>query len=183
VTAGLTLGASAGAGLHASKPRTRECRYLESCGTGNLAFRRAAFDAVGGFDERFEYGSDTDFTWRLVDAGYRIRYVPEAVIWHDFGSWRRQLRRCYVYGKCNARLYAKHPSRLRLLLRDDPAMVAYPLFLLGLPLTLIFPFYPALLLIPAWRNRSTDPVRILVNNLVRAVGILAGWGERLWRSR
>jgi GT2 family glycosyltransferase len=164
-------------------PRDRQSKYLDVCGTGNLAFRRGVFDAVGGFDERFEYGSDTDFSWRLVDAGYRIRYVPDAVIRNDFGTWRRQLRRCYVYGKAKVRLYGKHPSRLKSLLRDDPAMIVYPVFLLGLPLTLVFPFYPALLLIPAWLNRSRGGLRVVVNNLVRGVGILAELTEaRSWRS-
>ena len=51
--------------------------------------------------------------------------------------------------------------------------VVYPLFLLGLPLTLIFPFYPALLLIPAWRNRSDGPVRVVVEHLVYGIGVLA----------
>jgi cellulose synthase/poly-beta-1,6-N-acetylglucosamine synthase-like glycosyltransferase len=184
VTAGLWRGLSARPDMHEHpEPRDRQFVYLETGGTGNLAFRRAVFDAVGGFDERFEYGSDTDFTWRLVDAGYRIRYVPDAVIRHDFGTWRRQLRRSYVYGKSAVRLYAKHPSRLRRKISHDPAVVAYPVFLLALPLTLIFPFYPALLLIPLWRNRSRSPAWVVANNLVCGVGTLAelARGRRSWR--
>ena len=57
--------------------RARTVRYLNECPTINLAFRREAFDAVGGFDEAFAYGSDVDFSWRLIDAGYRIRSVPD----------------------------------------------------------------------------------------------------------
>jgi cellulose synthase/poly-beta-1,6-N-acetylglucosamine synthase-like glycosyltransferase len=182
VAAGRTLGASERQSFYDQHPRIRGSGYLDVGGTANLAFRRAAFDAVGGFDERFEYGSDTDFTWRLVDAGYRIRYVPDAVVRHDYGTRRRQLRRCYVYGKANARLYAKHPARLKQLLRDNPAVIAYPVFLLGLPLTLIFPFYPALLLIPVWTNRSRGPARAIVNTLVRGVGTLAELADRkCWR--
>ncbi|HEY2402012.1 MAG TPA: glycosyltransferase, partial [Steroidobacteraceae bacterium] len=73
--------------------------YLRECATMNFAFRRAAFDAVGGFDESFAYGSDVDFSWRLNDSGYRIRSVPDAIVRHDYGSPRRQRRRAYVYGK------------------------------------------------------------------------------------
>jgi GT2 family glycosyltransferase len=173
VTAGLIFGASEYQSLYDPPQQLRESRYLDLAGTGNLAFRRAAFDAIGGFDERFEYGSDTDFTWRLVDAGYRIRHVPDAVIRHDYGTWQRQLRRKYVYGKAQVRLHVKHTSRLKRVLRDNPAIVAYPVFLLGLPLTLVFPLYPALLLIPAWRNRSRGGARIVVLNLVRGLGTLA----------
>lgn len=49
----------------------------------------------------------------------------------------------------------------------------YPVFLLGLPLTVIFPFYPALLLIPAWRNRSLGAVRVVVDHLTFGAGVLA----------
>jgi GT2 family glycosyltransferase len=147
-------------------------RYLTECSTINLAFHRDAFEAVGKFDESFAYGSDVDFAWRLSDRGYRIRSVPGAVVRHDWGGWRRQLRRSYVYGKARMRLYRKHHARLRHVLQHDPTAVIYPLFLLGLPLTIIFPFYPALLLVPAWRNRANGAVRVLVDHLVYGAGIV-----------
>lgn len=147
--------------------------YVTECPTINMAFSRSAFDAVDGFDEGFEYGSDIDFSWRLRAAGFRIRAVPEAIVRHDWGSSKRQLRRSYLYGKARARLHRKHRTRLRQLLRDDPIVVAYPLFLIGLPLTLVFPLYPALLLIPAWRNRSSGVKRVLVDHLAYGAGVLA----------
>jgi glycosyltransferase involved in cell wall biosynthesis len=178
VTAGLILGTSAHRGLYDQAQDAPPPRYLNQSGTGNLAFTRKAFDAVGGLDEAFAYGSDIDFTWRLVDAGFCIRNVPDAVIRHDFGSWRRQLRRSYVYGRARTRLYAKHRARLKTVLRDDPMVVVYPVFLLGLPLTLVFPFYPLLLLIPAWRNRSQGAARVLVDHLVYGWGVLAELAAR-----
>jgi GT2 family glycosyltransferase len=147
--------------------------YLRECGAANFAFRRDVFDEVGGYDEGFTYGSDVDFSWRAVDAGYGIRWVPDAVIRHDWGTWRRQLRRNYVYGKARVRLYRKHRTRLKHLLRYDLSVFAYPVFLLGLPLTLIFPFYPALLLIPVWRNHS-DGAQSVLNQLAFGVAFGAG---------
>lgn len=174
ITAGLALAPRAGTGLYdCGARRALQSRYLTECSTINLAFRREAFDSVGGFDEGFAYGSDIDFTWRLAEAGYRIRSVPDAVVRHDWGGFRRQLRRSYVYGQARARLYRKHRARLRHVLRNDPMVVVYPVFLLGLPLTLFFPFYPALLLIPAWRNRANGPVRVLVDHLMYGAGVLA----------
>lgn len=174
MTCGLTLALPGSDSLYdRGARRALQARYLAECPTINLAFRRGAFDAVDGFDEEFSYGSDVDFSWRLVDRGYRIRNVPEAVIRHDWGGWRRQLRRSYVYGQARARLYRKHPSRLRRVLRTEPMVVAYPAFLLGLPLTLVFPLYPALLLIPAWRNRSNGAVRVLADHLTYGAGILS----------
>ena len=190
ITAGLD---SRDAGRHQQTVRslgTAKSDIALSDGTWcqQLCFHREVFDAVGGFDERFPYGEDTDFCWRLANAGYQIRGVPEAVIRHDWGTTRRQFRRSYLYGKARVRLYRKHPARLR----HDPVTVVYPLFLLGLPLTLIFPFYPALLLIPAWRNRSDGPVRVVVEHLVygscsRATGcplrVLARLDPVAWHRR
>lgn len=146
--------------------------YLDECPTINLAFRRSSFDEVSGFDERFEYGSDVDFSWRLVDSGARIRSLPEAAVTHDWGDPRRQLRRSYRYGRARARLYAKHRDRLRRAWRADPLVLAYPLFLLGLPLTLRFRAYPLLLALPAWRNRSKGSARVLVDHLAFGSGVL-----------
>ncbi len=171
---GLTLALPGRAGLYDRLARQAlQSLYVTECSTINLAFRRTVFDAVGGFDQDFAYGSDVDFSWRVVDAGYRIRSVPGAVVRHDWGTSRRQLRRSYVYGRARARLYRKHPGRLRHVLRRDPMVIVYPAFLLGLPLTFVFPGYPALLLIPAWRNRADGVVRVLVDHLCYGAGILA----------
>ena len=175
VTAGLALTASGDPGLYGRAIEVaRSSRYLTECPTINLAFRREVFDTVGGFDEMFAYGSDVDFSWRLIDAGYHIRSVPDAVVLRsDWGTWRRQLRRSYVYGQARARLYRKHRARVRHILRNDPTVVVYPLFLLGLPLTMVFPLYPALLLIPAWRNRSLGATRVVTDHLMFGMGVLA----------
>jgi len=99
--------------------------------------------------------------------------VADAAVEHDYGTWRRQLRRSYLYGRARARLYRKHRARRRHVLRTDPIVVIYHLFLLGLPLTLVFPPYPALLLIPAWRNRSMGAGRVLADHLTFGIGVLA----------
>ncbi|WP_217915588.1 glycosyltransferase family 2 protein [Miltoncostaea marina] len=151
--------------------------HLPECPTINMAFRRAAFDDVGGFDERFQYGSDIDFSWRLVEAGHRIRSVPRAVVTHDWGSPTRQLRRGYRYGRARARLYRKHRRRLPRALRGDPMVFVYPLFLLGLPLTLRWRAYPLLLLVPAWRNRADGPLRVVADHLAFGLGVL----REAWR--
>ncbi len=48
-----------------------------------LLGRRAALDAVGGFDEAYEmYGEDLDLCHRLLAAGWKTAYCAEAVIVH-----------------------------------------------------------------------------------------------------
>ena len=50
---------------------------------GACAVRRAVFDKVGGFPDGFFYAhEETDFAWRALDAGYRIRYDADAQLCH-----------------------------------------------------------------------------------------------------
>jgi GT2 family glycosyltransferase len=174
MTYALTLSTLGGTNVHDRIAVKRvETPYLTECATINTAFRREVYDAVGGFDETFAYGSDVDFSWRVVGAGFRILATPKAVMRHDWGTPKRQMRRAYVYGKARARLYRKHPSRFRRAVKEDPMILAYPLFLLGLPLTFIFPLYPALLIIPAWRNRENGGFSVVILHLVFGLGVLA----------
>jgi GT2 family glycosyltransferase len=49
-----------------------------------LLVRRAAWDEVGGFDERqWMYAEDLDLGWRLRQAGWATRYEPSAVVDHE----------------------------------------------------------------------------------------------------
>ncbi|WP_354053557.1 glycosyltransferase family 2 protein [Dietzia sp. 2505] len=55
-----------------------------------LLLRREAFDALGGFDERyFMYLEDVDLGDRLGRAGWQSVYVPSSVIHHDQGHAAR----------------------------------------------------------------------------------------------
>ncbi|PDV99088.1 glycosyltransferase family 2 protein [Candidatus Chloroploca asiatica] len=50
-----------------------------------FAIRRELFCALGGLDERFfMYVEDSDLSLRARIAGYRIRYVPEALVEHHY---------------------------------------------------------------------------------------------------
>jgi N-acetylglucosaminyl-diphospho-decaprenol L-rhamnosyltransferase len=53
-----------------------------------LMIRADVFDRLGGFDEAFwpAWWEDVDFCRRLRTAGYRIRYVPDAVFHHHGGA-------------------------------------------------------------------------------------------------
>lgn len=166
-----------------------EQRYLKECPTINIAFRREVFDEVGGFDQTFEYGSDVDFSWRVVHQGFKIRYVPEAVVRHDWGTRKRQVKRSFAYGKARARLYEKHvfgrgdqSIRKRRLDDSDAVPIAYPLFIIGLPVALKYRWYLLLLLIPVWRNRRENPVSSLVDHFVHAAGMLSETSEILRRK-
>lgn len=161
--------------------------YLDECPTNNLAFTRRAFELVGGFDESFDYASDVDISWRWRDAGLRIRSAPEALVRSDWGNARRQVRRSFLWGAGRARLYLKHRGRLPQLPKRDPIAVVYPAFLLGLPvmalsvLTPVALLYPAVLLVPLWRNRKARPLSVVGDHLVYGVGFIWQVGRQAVR--
>jgi GT2 family glycosyltransferase len=83
----------------------------------NMAFRRDALEAIGGFDPLFRAaGDDVDICWRLQNKGYTIGFSPAAVVWHyrrnTVGDYLKQQR---GYGKAEALLYFKHPYRFNVL--------------------------------------------------------------------
>ncbi|GIV96668.1 MAG: hypothetical protein KatS3mg057_1325 [Herpetosiphonaceae bacterium] len=55
-----------------------------------LLIRRAAWEEVGGFWEPFfSYAEETDWCLRARKRGWRLCYVPEAVVWHkdQYKAW------------------------------------------------------------------------------------------------
>jgi GT2 family glycosyltransferase len=56
-----------------------------------VCIRRAAFDAVGGFDERYRfYFEDVDFCLRLWAGGWKVVYDPTVLIRHEHGAASRR---------------------------------------------------------------------------------------------
>lgn len=96
----------------------------------NMAVPRAALETVGGFDERLGPGTpfpgaeDADLGFRLLEAGYEIHFVPDALLYHR--AWRTEgeyLPLRWRYGVAQGGFYAKHfhwrdPHMLERFLRD-----------------------------------------------------------------
>jgi GT2 family glycosyltransferase len=63
-----------------------ECEVFAACGCAAL-YRRAALEAVGGFDERyFAYLEDVELGMRFQSWGHQGWYVPEAIVYHVGGG-------------------------------------------------------------------------------------------------
>jgi glycosyltransferase involved in cell wall biosynthesis len=99
--------------------------------TANLAFTRAAFEKVDGFDERYAYGSDMDFAWRLTNAGENPTSVQGAVMGMDWGAWSLQKKRSWRYGRARGRLLRFHPDRRGRILLGGPEVIVYPVMFAG----------------------------------------------------
>ena len=82
-----------------------EAEHLPGC---NMAFRRARWKSIGGFDSRFRSaGDDVDVCWQLQATGLTLAFCPAAVVWHHARKtvaayWRQQCG----YGRAEALLEA-----------------------------------------------------------------------------
>lgn len=65
-----------------NRPGSDPFLYLQ--GT-NCSFRREVLEAIGGFDEEFEYYLDeTDVCMRILDAGHRLSALDGAIVHHKY---------------------------------------------------------------------------------------------------
>ena len=83
-----------------------EAEHLPGC---NMAFRRRALEAIGGFDPRFRRaGDDVDVCWRLRELGWTLGYSPAATVWHHRrSSVAAYLKQQRGYGQAERLLSAK----------------------------------------------------------------------------
>ncbi len=81
---------------------------------GAFSIERAAFVAVGGFDDGFiEYGNeDGDLAGRLLAAGVELVYAPEAIAHQDYDKSFADLANDHVAkGRTALRFLRLHPER------------------------------------------------------------------------
>lgn len=80
--------------------------------TCNVAYRRAALEKAGGFDEALRVAEDSDMTWRVMDQGGRIAYCHGAFVRHAHRTTFSGLFWQGVdYGVGAAHVFAKHRHR------------------------------------------------------------------------
>lgn len=113
-------------------------KYIDFVDTYSAAYRRDIFLANGGFDNSFPTASveDQEFSFRLARKGYRMVFVPEAVVYHQHDAnlleyWRRK----FGIGYWKALLLRWHPERA---VQDShtPQVLKFQIVLVGMMLSL-----------------------------------------------
>jgi SAM-dependent methyltransferase len=149
----------------------RRTPHVWRLGAGaSAAFRRAAFDRVGGFDARLGAGAagcseDSELWYRLLAGGWRCRYEPGAVAYHFHRDTLQELRRqAYRYMRGHVAALAVQWSHTRQLGEPRRMLVTLPRYYLGRGLRKMW-----------WRVDDptlTADVCGYVAGLVRAAGLL-----------
>jgi GT2 family glycosyltransferase len=98
---------------------TRVRRDVQTASFCCMLVPTSVFSAAGPLDEQFfMYYEETDFLRRALELGFRLQYVPEAVVYHEEsaasgGGWMTPFK-CYYATRNRPYLVKKHAqSRLR----------------------------------------------------------------------
>ena len=80
----------------------------------NMGIRRDVYLQLGGFT-KMRFGEDIDFSYRIVEAGYRPRLFPDAWVWHKRRTdFRKFFRQVYNSGIARINLEKRHPGTMKL---------------------------------------------------------------------
>jgi len=115
-------------GQPVSASETEPTEVFGACG-GAAVYRREMIRALGGLDETYVFGlEDADLAWRAQMRGWRCLYVPDAIVYHDYGGTvpHGSEYRFLQAGRNRVRLVVKNADR-RMLMRYGALMVLYDL--------------------------------------------------------
>lgn len=123
-------------------------RWVTTFLGGASAVRSGAFWAAGGLPDAFFYAhEETDLAWRLLDAGWKIRYAAELVVLHPASvPGRHQMA---------ARLTAR--NRVWLARRNLPAPLALIYLADWLGLTVARRSFPMVPFLSGWAEGMRTP--------------------------
>ncbi len=145
----------------------------------NMGIRREVFEAVGGFAP-MRFGEDIDLSYRVVEAGYGTKLLPEAWVYHKRRTSMRQFfKQVYNSGAARVELTKRHPGTLRVVHLLPAA------FVVGCVVALIVAiFWPwALLAFAAFAATifadaavRTRNIRVAALSIITSFVQLAGYG-------
>jgi GT2 family glycosyltransferase len=150
--------------------------YVKECPSMNMALKKEVFKEIGLFDENFGRVSDSDICIRAIKKGYKIRYIKDAIVYHNWGNFKKNIARSFYSGIGRAKIYKKHkdelyPKKIVTNLQNIYSLT-YMLYIILLPVTIVFPYYPLLIFLPSIILRR-NPVKELFN-IIQALGLIIG---------
>ncbi|MDD5192773.1 MAG: glycosyltransferase [Candidatus Nanoarchaeia archaeon] len=158
--------------------KLKNCKYRNDAGSANTAFMKKIIGKIGHYDENFYYGSDIEFSYRAKKGGYKLRYNPKAIIFHDWGSLKQELKRGFRYGEASIIIYKKHRDKLYNLFKLKENLftfyaLGFFIYVIFIPIISFFWIgYPIFLLIPFFKNIKNNPLRKLLFDFFWGFGVL-----------
>lgn len=85
--------------------------FLPAAAAYGLGFTRRVYERVGAFDESLPRMSDIDYTWRVQLAGFKLQFLPHAVVHYRHRSKMKDMFfQAFKDGQAQVQLYKKYRS-------------------------------------------------------------------------
>lgn len=160
-----------GYGKDADSPKYNQKLWIFSMKGAAMLFKREVLEKVGLFDKYFfAYFEETDLCHRIWLAGYKILYVPRAIIYHKGGGTNSKMSNSYIQFhsfKNRINSYIKNLAWLELL-KILPLHI-----LLCLAISIVYPRYFTAIHKAIWWNicyiKGTLKKRKNVQSDIRAI--------------
>lgn len=79
----------------------------------NMGVRRDVYNKLCGFS-RMRFGEDIDFSYRIVESGYKACLLPDAWVWHKRRTdFRKFFKQVYNSGIARINLEIRHPGTMK----------------------------------------------------------------------
>lgn len=183
------LDAAAGAALIPLPDEISPDTFLPS--SRSIAFRKEAFEAVGGYPEHLSHNEDTPFALALRREGFKFAFAPRAVVrWrlhtNPLRVFKQFLR--YAYGDGESGLFFRHYLKIALYL-STAALAAVGGGKGRRAGACLLSLYFARQFLRRLRRSGSPLVALLslayvaVLDIGQCVGYPAGWAKRLLSGR
>lgn len=157
----------------------------------NMGMKKSVFDAVNGYSE-FRCGEDIELSIRIIKAGYKVGFIPEAYVFHKRRTSLKQFfKQVFRFGAARVNIYKRHPEELKLThlfpllfsLFAVFAVLAIPLYVLNplflLPI-LFLELYIFLILMGSLMESKS--VNVAALSIVTSFTMLLGYGWGFLRN-
>jgi len=152
----------------------------------NMGISREVFESVGGFG-KIHPGEDPDLTFRIWNAGYKTKLIPEAFVYHkrriDWGKFYKQVNK---FGMVRPILNKWHPKTRKMTYWFPTFfclafLVSIVLYMLDirLPIWLFIVYFTLIFLDSLVKNKS---VAIALLSLIAVVVQFIGYGSGFLKS-
>ncbi len=156
----------------------------------NMGMKKSVFEAVNGYSE-FRCGEDIELSIRIIKAGYKVGFMPEAYVYHKRRTSLKQFfKQVFRFGAARINIWKRHREEMKLthafpfiFMVGSALGVLSPLFL-PLPLAAVLlsglALYLLLILISAAAESKNLKVALL--SVVTSVTMLYGYGWGYFRN-
>lgn len=155
----------------------------------SVAFRKEAWETVGGYPENLKFAEDTLFDLKLRNAGFKFKVAKDAVVyWRIRSSLEGLFKQFYNYAKWDA-IAERMPAVYKTAVFDLAALIALVLvfcFVSKISAIILSPFILREYLAIVYRERKIAKAvyKVLIKltlNLSTAFGFIDGFFRRITR--